>query len=111
MAKKKATRKKTGARRRRRTPEEIIQDLQRQIAEVRARAEARKLKESPAVKATLKAVRALDKALDLAAEEDNTALRHVLADARAPLRAFFDEQGLKLPKARLPRGPRPRAGA
>jgi len=108
MAKKKATRKKATARRRRRSPEEIISDLQLQIEEVKARAEAKKLKQSAAVKSALSAVRSLDKALDLAAQEENSRLRHALADARNPLKAFFEEQGVKLPKARVPRGPRPR---
>ncbi len=102
MAKKKATR------RRRRSPEEIIQDLQRQISEVKARSAARELKKSPAFSAAITAVKALDKALDLAAEEENGPLRHALADARKPLGNHLVELGVKLPKARLPKGRRPK---
>lgn len=108
MAKKKTSRK-TGTRRKRRSPEEIIADLQKQIEDVKQRARARELKKSPAVKAAMMAVRAIDKALDLAAEEENSELRHVLADARGPLRDWAEQQDIKLPKARLPRGPRPRS--
>jgi len=108
MAKKKTT-KKTGTRRKRRSPEEMIADLQNQIEEVKQRAHARELKKSPAVKAAMSAVRAIDKALDQAADEDNSHLRHALADARNPLRAWAEEQNIRLPKARLPRGPRPRS--
>jgi molecular chaperone GrpE (heat shock protein) len=106
MAKKKAS--KTGKKRIRRSPEQIIEDLEKQIEEVKARAQARALKRSPAVKTALGAVRQIDRALELAADEEDSALRHALADARAPLKALFEEKGVKLPKARLPRGPRPK---
>ncbi len=102
MAKKKATRRK------RRSPEQIIEDLQRQIRDVKARAAARQLKQSPAISASLAAIKALDKALDLAAEEEQGSLRHALADARKPLGEHLTELGIKLPKARLPKGRRPK---
>ena len=100
--------KKKGTRRPRRTPEQIIEDLQRQIREVKDRAAARELKKSPAINASLAAVKALDKALDLAADEENGALRHALADARKPLGEHLMELGMKLPKPRLPKGRRPK---
>jgi hypothetical protein len=106
MAKKKT--KKTGTRRRRRSAEEIIEDLQKQITEVKARATAKALKKSGAVKAAIVALRAIDKGMDAAQEEDNNALRHVFADAREPLASFLTEQGMKLPKSRRPKGPRPK---
>lgn len=104
----KAKKKVAGARRKRRSPEELIADLQRKIDEVQRRKAAREMKQSPAVKHGLGAVRAIDAALDLAAEEQNSHLRHALADARRPLVSFFENQGLKLPKARTPRGRRPK---
>jgi hypothetical protein len=100
--------KKAATRRRRRSPEELIADLQRQIDEVQQRKAAREMKQSPAVKNGLAAVRAIDAALELAADEQNSHLRHALADARRPLVIFFETQGLKLPKARTPRGRRPK---
>ena len=106
MAKKKAS--KTGKKRIRRSAEQIIADLEKQIEEVKVRAQARALKQSPAIKTALMAVRHIDRALELAADEEQSGLRHALADARAPLKALFDQQGVKLPKARLPRGPRPK---
>ena len=109
MAKKKQARSAAGGKRRqRRSPEQMIADLQKQIEEVKARAVARELKQSAAVKHALAAVRAIDKALEAAAEEDNTPLRHVLADARKPLAEYLTAQGVRLPKARLPRGRRPK---
>lgn len=104
MAKKSSARKT----RHRRSPEEIIADLQRKIREVKERAAARELKRSDAVKAALAAVRAIDKGLEAAEAEDEKLLRHALADARRPLADHLGERGVKLPKPRLPRGRRPR---
>ncbi len=112
MAKKKAsTKTATNARKRRkrRTPEEIIANLQEEIKRVRSRQAARELKRSPSHKAAISVVKAIDKALDLAAEESETALRHALADARKALGTYLEEKGVRLPKANLPKGPRPRA--
>ena len=95
-------------RRKRRSPEEIISDLQEEIRRVRSRQRARELKESPAHKAALTAIKAIDKALDVAAEESATALRHALADGRKSLAAYLEKQGLQMPKANLPKGPRPK---
>jgi hypothetical protein len=97
------------ARRQRRSPEQMIADLQAKIAEIEQRAAAKQVKKSPAAKASLQAVRLLDKAMDLAAGEGETPLRHALNDARKPLAAFLESQGLRLPKARTPRGRRPKS--
>ena len=107
MAKKKEA---AAARRKRRSPDEIIADLQDEIRRVRARQKARELKQSPAHKAALAAVRSLDKALEAAALESETALRHALADGRKALGSYLETQGVRLPKANLPKGPRPRTG-
>ena len=109
MAKKKsASQSSEGKRRKRRTPEEMIADLQKQIEEVKARAAARDMTRSPAVKMTLTVVKNLDKALELADEESESVLRHALADARKPLASFLGSKGIKLPKARVPRGRKPK---
>ena len=112
MAKTKKT-KKAGAgsarqRRKRRSPEQIIEDLQEEIRRVRERARQKELKNSPAMKAAAGAVKSIDKALDAAAEEGETSLRHILAEARKPLAAHLEKQGLRLPKANLPKGRKPR---
>lgn len=103
MAKKKTAKKWT-----RRSPEERIKDLQEEIERIQARAKAKELKESPGHKLALTAVRGLDKAIEAAKEEKNTALGHALADARGPLAEYLLAQGVDLPKARRPRGRRPK---
>ena len=100
--------KKTGKKRHRRSDEELIGDLKQKIKELRNRQEAKRMKESPAVKASISAIKWMDKALEAAAEEGNTHLRHALADARRPLEAHLSSEGMRLPKANLPRGRRPK---
>lgn len=95
--------------RHRRTDEELIADLQAKIREIEMRKKARELKQSPAIKALDKAIKAIDAALDVAAEQEETLLRHVLADARRPLVEYAEKNGLPVGKARLPRGRRPKA--
>lgn len=110
MARKKILRnKKTGrgGKRTRRSPDQMIADLKAKIEAVRRRAAATELKKSPAIRRTLTIVRSVDKTLDMAAQEGQTALRHSLAGARAPLADFLGRQGVKLPKARMPRGRKP----
>ena len=108
MAKKKTKSPGTRKRRKRRSPDEIISDLQEEIRRVRARQKAKELKESPAHKAALAAIKALDKALEAAAEQGETGLRHALADGRKALGTYMEKLGVPLPKANLPKGPRPR---
>lgn len=100
---------KKGTRRKRRSPEEIIADLQAEIERVKSRAAQKEIKESPAHKAALNAVRGLAKAAEAAKEEGENTLAHALADAREPLAKYFDEQGVALPKTRRPRGRRAKA--
>jgi len=95
--------------RKRRSDEELIRDLQEKIRQVKSRQTAREMQKSPTLKATMAALRSLDRALAVAAEEGDTLLRHVLADARKPVASHLEEGGFKLPKARLPRGRRPKA--
>ncbi|MFT4541247.1 MAG: hypothetical protein ACI841_001062 [Planctomycetota bacterium] len=99
--------KKSGAKRHRRSDEELIADLKTRIDELKARQESKKLIDSPAIKATMAAIKEIDKGLEAAAEEGDSHLRHALADARRPLSNHLSSHGVKLPKARLPRGRRP----
>ena len=108
MAKMKSKGDEPVRRRKRRSPEEKISDLEQEIQRIRERAKARELKASPAHKMTLNALRTIDKALNTAADEGEGNLRHVLADARKLLGQYLEEKGLRLPKPRLPRGPRPK---
>jgi len=103
-----AKKKSSGARRKRRSPEEMIADLQAQIGELKRRAEARQLKQSAAIKASLAAVKAIDKGVEAAKEEDDAKLRHVLLDAREPLARHLEGLGVRLPKVQRPKGPRPK---
>lgn len=108
MAKKATKKAQPRKRRKRRSAEEIISDLQEEIRRVRGRQKAKELKQSPAHKAALAAIKSVDKALKHAAEEGETGLRHALADARKALGAHMEKLGVALPKASLPKGPRPR---
>lgn len=95
-------------RRKRRSPEEIIQDLQTEIRRVKERMAAKELKRSPAIRSAVSAVKAMDKALAAAADEGDGPLRHALADARKALGGHLEARKLRLPKANLPKGPRPK---
>lgn len=107
----KARKKVAGARRKRRTPEELIADLQRKIDEVERRKAVREMKRSPAVKHGLGALRSLEAALELASQEQNSSLGSALLEAKRPLAGYFEAQGLSLPAARARRSPRPRGAA
>lgn len=111
MAKKKAARSAAGAgkKRNRRTPEEMIADLQAKIRDVEQRAKAKELKGSPAIQKTITLARGLAKATDLAKEEGDTLLAHALADAHAAVSKGLESKGITPPKARRPRGRRPTA--
>lgn len=111
MAKKKSKATAKSApkkRRKRRSPEEIIQDLQTEIRRVRERMAAKELKRSPAIRAAISTIKSMDKALEAAAEEGDGPLRHALADARKALGGHLESRTLRLPKANLPKGPRPK---
>lgn len=94
-------------RKKRRSAEEIISDLEAEIRRVRERQKQRELKTSPSMKASIAALKAIDKALDAAADDSNGLLRHTLAESRRTLGGFLEKQGMKLPKANLPRGRKP----
>ena len=86
----------------------MIAELKAKIEEVEQRAAAKELKQSAAIKRSLSIVRNIDKALEEAEEEGISTLRHSLAESRAPLETFLLDRGVKLPKARLPRGRKPK---
>jgi hypothetical protein len=73
-----------------------------------ARLKTQELKTSPAHKLALAAIKHLDKASALAAQEGEGDLRRALAEARDKLAPYLEERGVRLPKLRRPRGPRPK---
>jgi N-methylhydantoinase B/oxoprolinase/acetone carboxylase alpha subunit len=85
----------------RRTPEQVVADLEAQIAAVKQRAEAKQVaaevKGSPDGVAFLAAVKAADKAIRVAGEHKNDAMIRVLEAARAPLAEHLVSMGLRLP--------------
>jgi hypothetical protein len=110
MAMKRMKSEETGAKKRiRRSEEQLIRDLEARIAELKTRAARRSAKTSPLVKATLAALHAIDKAVDIAEEQTETAVRHLLADARKPLFEYLQAEGIEVSPTRRPRGRRARA--
>jgi hypothetical protein len=95
----------------RRTDEQLVRDLQARIEDLQRRAQARKARQSPSVALTLKALRAVDKAIAAAEAESDTGLRHVLSDAREPLAQFLESRGVRVRKSHRPKGRRPKRGA
>lgn len=92
MAKRKRTR---------RTPEQMIADLQKKIAEVERRAKAKELKkESEATKLATDGLRTIAKGMSIAKEEGNTELRAALVDAHESIAEYLRSQGLTIPKPR-----------
>ena len=102
--------KKTKVQRKHRTAEERISDLEAQIREVKGRATLRELKKSVSVRRTLSIVKSIDKGMAEALEEDNSPLRHALADARRAIQGYAERAGVPLPKGKMPRGRRPSVG-
>jgi hypothetical protein len=76
--------------RKRRTPEQLVADLQAKIAEIKARAERAKVKRDPALRHISGAVRSIDKAL--LGTRDN-ATRSALSESRATLTACLALHG------------------
>lgn len=78
----------------RRSEEERIADLERRIAEIKARAERKKAKSNPATRFTVAALKSVDKAL---ASSTDAALRKGLDEARATLSACLALLGVVTP--------------
>lgn len=85
----------------RRSSEEIVADLEAQIAAVKQRAAnkevAAEVKGSPDGVAFLAAVKAADRAIRLAGEHKNDAMVRVLEAARVPMAEHLVGMGLRLP--------------
>ena len=75
----------------RRTEEQLIADLEAKIANLKARAEAKKVKKDPALKYVSAALRAIDKA---ASETSDKAMRGALGEARSTLSACLQLGGV-----------------
>jgi hypothetical protein len=78
------------SKRNRRTSDQLIADLQAQIARIKSRAEQAKVKKDPSLRHIAGAVRSIDKAMR--ATRDSAA-RSALAEARATLSACLALQG------------------
>lgn len=96
----------------RRTPEQIVADLEAKIEAVKARAAAKEAKGTPEGQALIAAVRAIDKAAAVAGEAQNQELGAALESARAALAPAIVGMGLRMPEAkRRARKRRKRAAA
>ena len=94
----------------RRTPEQVVADLEAQIVAVKQRAEARQaaaeVKGSPDGVAFLAAVKATDRAIRVAGEHRNESLVRSLEAARAPMAECLVSMGIRLPDRKAKRGRR-----
>ena len=80
-----------GQKRTRRTPEQLIAELEAKIASVKRRAETQKVKKDPALRHITGAVRAIDKA---ASSTQDGATRTALEEARTALAAVLTLNGM-----------------
>jgi len=94
----------------RRTPEQIVADLEAKIADVQARAMAKQAKQKPEGQALITAIRALDKATRVATEAGNDEVVSALDQARATLAPVLVGLGLRMPEPRAPKKRRGKAG-
>lgn len=81
-----------------RSPEQMISDLEAEIERVKARAIAKEAKAQPEGKALIVAVRALDKAARVAADAGNKEVMSALEGARAALAPAIVGLGLRIPE-------------
>ena len=84
----------------RRTPEQMIADLEAKIAAVKDRAARREAKATPEGTALIAAVRAIDKATRVAGEAGNRDIVSALESARAALAPGIVGMGLRIPEAK-----------
>ena len=109
-AKKKMTETEPKKTRVRRTADQIVADLEAEIARVRGRAAAKQAKADPSGKALLIAVKAIDKALAVATEHGSQSIAKALEASRVPLSTALDELGVPPPDdKRKKRGRKPAA--
>ena len=93
-----------------RTSDQIVADLEAEIARVKERAArkqaAKEVKGSPDGVAFLMAVKAADRAIRVATEHGNDAMVRVLEAARAPMAEHLVQMGIRLPDRKAKRGGR-----
>ncbi len=92
--------------RHRRTAEELISDLETKIQQLKQRAATQEAKASPEGKAFLGAVKAIDKAIEVASAGKNSDLVRALEASRAPLAEQLVKMGLRMPDRKGRRGRR-----
>ncbi|MEM9802500.1 MAG: hypothetical protein AAGA20_19380 [Planctomycetota bacterium] len=97
---------KPGKTRYRRTDEELIQDLQNRIEDLKKRKAAKEIKADPAAKEANSAFRALTRAVEKAKDSGDADLKRALSESQRVLADYFEAKGLKVPKARKPRARR-----
>lgn len=98
-----ARKPKPGNTRYRRTDEELIQDLQKRIEDLKKRKAAKEVKADPAAKEATTAFRALTRAVDKAKAGSDADLKRALSESQRVLAEYFESKGMKVPKARKPR--------
>lgn len=81
----------------RRTPQQIVADLEAKIARVHEREATKAVRAEPAIKLTAAAIRALNKALGEAEERE---LVEALTTARGTLSTYLEGRGLRVPTTR-----------
>ncbi|MBK8172739.1 MAG: hypothetical protein IPK60_20710 [Sandaracinaceae bacterium] len=79
----------------RRTPEQLIADLEKQIASIKQRAERQKVQKSPALRFMRAALASVDKAL---AVSDDATTRTSLGEVRTTLSACLSLSGVLVPQ-------------
>ncbi len=102
---------KEGNSRYRRSDEELIQDLQKRIEDLKTRKAAKEIKKDPAAKEATSAFRALTRAVDKSKDSADADLKRALSEAQRVLAGYFESKGVKVPKARKPRARRSKASS
>jgi len=82
----------------RRSPQQMIEDLQQEIERIKTRAAQAKVKKDPALRHISSAVRSIDKALQ---ETKDAPIRKALGEARATLTACLELAGVSPDKGTL----------
>lgn len=99
----------TRKKRARRSPEQLIADLQARIETIKSKAERQQAKRDPALRHVASAVRSIDKAL---AETSDKVLRAALNEAHLTLGSCLTASGMAPPRSGAkPRGRRARGAA
>lgn len=80
-----------------RTPEQMIEDLEKQIEQVKRRAAAKKVKKDPSLRHINGAIRSIDKALS---SSEDKPTREALTEARTGLAAILTLSGALVPTGR-----------